>query len=47
MIDKLIELKEFLAELEYNQKIEREIGGNGKIDLDYVVDRLKDIIEEK
>ena len=43
----LEELKEFLAELEYNQKIERSIQGDGKIDLDYVIDRLKDIIEKE
>lgn len=38
-------LKEFIEELEYNQKIEKETGGDGKVDIDYIVDRLKDIVE--
>ena len=36
-------MNEFIEELEYNQKINFEKGLENRVDIDYVIERLKDI----
>lgn len=38
------ELREFLEELEYNQKINLEKGIENRIDIDYVIERIIGIL---
>ena len=38
-------LKEFLKELEHNQKINFEKDLENRIDIDYVINRIKDILQ--
>lgn len=39
-------IREFLQELEYNQNINFEKDLENRVDIDYVIERLKDILEE-
>lgn len=39
-------IREFLQELEYNQNVNFEKGLENRVDIDYVIERLKDILEE-
>lgn len=41
-----IELKQFIYELEYNQKINFLKNLENRIDIDYVIDRLKDCFKK-
>ena len=38
------ELKHFLKELQYNQQINLEKGIENRIDIDYVIERITDIL---
>lgn len=38
-------LKEFLKELEHNRNINKQIGAENVINIDYVIERIKDILK--
>ena len=42
---KKVTLKEFIKELEYNQNINIEKGLENRVDIDYIIERLKEIKE--
>lgn len=39
------DLKEFLKELEHNKKINENLKMQNVIDIDYVIERIKDILQ--
>lgn len=40
-------MQEFIDELKHNQKINIEKGLENRVDIDYVIERLEDILEKE
>ena len=40
-------MKEFIDELKYNKQINIEKGLENRVDIDYVIERLEDILEKE
>lgn len=40
-------MKDFIDELKHNQKINIEKGLENRVDIDYVIERLEDILEKE
>ena len=41
------ELKDLLKELQYNQNINIKKGLENRVDIDYIIERIKDILKNK